>query len=84
MFTKHKELSFVLLYFTGSKEFNTVMRKRALDMGYTMNEHGFHKLTNGNKTEKLDRYFPTEQSVFEFLGMEYKTPIERANGNGCR
>ena len=81
MFTKHKELSFALLYFTGSKEFNTVMRKRALDMGYTMNEHGFHKLTNGNKTEKLDRYFPTEQSVFEFLGMEYKTPIERANGN---
>ena len=77
MFTKHKELSFALLYFTGSKEFNTVMRKRALDMGYTMNEHGFHKLINGNKTEKLDRYFPTEQSVFEFLGMEYKTPIER-------
>ena len=81
MFTKHKELSFALLYFTGSKEFNTVMRKRALDMGYTMNEHGFHKLSNGNKTEKLDKYFPTEQSVFEFLGMEYKTPIERANGN---
>ena len=44
MFTKHNELSFALLYFTGSKEFNTVMRKRALDMGYTMNEHGFHKL----------------------------------------
>ena len=81
MFTKHKELSFALLYFTGSKEFNTVMRKRALDIGYTMNEHGFHKLNNGNKTEKLDRYFPTEQSVFDFLGMEYKTPIERANGN---
>ena len=47
--------------------------KRALDMGYTMNERGFHKLINGNKTEKLDRYFP-EQSV-EFLGMEYKTPM---------
>ena len=39
MFTKHNELAFALLYFTGSKEFNTVMRKRALDMGYSMNEH---------------------------------------------
>lgn len=29
MFTKHNELAFALLYFTGSKEFNTVMRKRA-------------------------------------------------------
>ena len=39
MFTKHNELAFALLYFTGSKSFNTVMRKRALDMGYSMNEH---------------------------------------------
>ncbi len=81
MFTKHKELAFALLYFTGSKEFNTVMRKRALDMGYSMNEHGLYKMVNGKKGEKLDRYFPTEESVFKFMGMVYKGPTERKDGN---
>ena len=81
MFTKHKELAFALLYFTGSKAFNTVMRKRALDMGYSMNEHGLYKMVNGKKGEKLDRYFPTEESVFKFMGMVYKGPTERKDGN---
>ena len=81
MFTKHKELAFALLYFTGSKAFNTVMRKRALDIGYSMNEHGFHKMVEGKKGPKLDRYFPTEKSVFKFLGMVYKGPTERKDGN---
>ena len=44
MFTPRKELAFALLYFTGSKTFNTVMRKRALDLGYSMNEHGLYKM----------------------------------------
>ena len=81
MFTKHKELAFALLYFTGSKEFNTVMRKRALDLGYSMNEHGLYKMTNGKKGLKLDTHFPTEKSVFDFMGMVYKGPTERKDGN---
>ena len=82
MFTKHKELAFALLYFTGSKAFNTVMRKRALDLGYSMNEHGLYKMVNGKKGEKLDRYFPTEESVFKFMGMVNTGPTERKDGNG--
>ena len=81
MFTKHNELAFALLYFTGSKEFNTVMRKTALDKGYSMNEHGLYKLVNGKKGEKLNKYFPTEESVFDFLNMSYKKPTERKDGN---
>ena len=81
MFTKHKELAFALLYFTGSKEFNTVMRKRALDLGYSMNEHGLYKMTNGKKGLKLETNFPTEKSVFDFMGMVYKGPTERKDGN---
>ena len=81
MFTKHNELAFALLYFTGSKSFNTVMRKRALDMGYSMNEHGLYKMVNGKKGSKLERYFPTEKSVFDFMGMVYKGPTERKDGN---
>ena len=63
MFTKHDELAFALLYFTGSKAFNTVMRKRALDLGYSMNEHGLYKMVNGKKGPKLQKHFPTEKSV---------------------
>jgi NAD-dependent DNA ligase len=81
MFSKHNELAFALLYFTGSKAFNTVMRKRALDLKYSMNEHGFHKMVGGKKGPKLDKYFPTEKSVFDFLGMVYKGPTERKDGN---
>ena len=81
MYTPKEEYAFAILYFTGSKEFNTVMRQRALDMGYSMNEHGFTKMVNGNKTTKLNKYFPDERSIFKFLGLEYKTPVERQNGN---
>jgi DNA polymerase/3'-5' exonuclease PolX len=53
MFTPRKELSFALLYFTGNKTFNTLMRKRALDLGYSMNEHGLYKMEKvGNKVKK--------------------------------
>ena len=37
----------LVLYFTGSKAFNTVMRQRALDMGYTLNEHGLSEMKSG-------------------------------------
>ena len=40
------EYAFALLYFTGSKIFNTVMRQKALDQGYTFNEHGIYYLTD--------------------------------------
>jgi NAD-dependent DNA ligase len=81
MFTSKKEFAFAILYFTGSKEFNTVMRQRALDLGYSMNEHCFTKMVDGKKTTKLDKYFPDEQSIFKFLGMIYKEPEERIGGN---
>ena len=57
------------------------MRKRALDLGYSMNEHGLYKMVNGKKGSKLDKHFPSEESVFAFLGMVYKGPTERKDGN---
>ena len=68
------------LYFTGSKEFNFVMRARALSMGFSLNEHGF---SLGNK-KKISWNFPTEESIFEFLGMVYKTPEKRINGTAVK
>jgi NAD-dependent DNA ligase/DNA polymerase/3'-5' exonuclease PolX len=80
MYASPSEYAFAILYFTGSKALNVVMRQRALTLGYSMNEHGLYKMEGKKKGVKLDMLFPTEQSVFEFLGLEYKNPIDRIDG----
>ena len=80
LYSPREEYSFAVLYFTGSASFNTVMRHHALQKGYTMNEHGLYNLVDGKKADRIDIYFPTEKSIFDFLNLEYKNPIERKNG----
>ena len=77
LYSPPNEYAFATLYFTGSKAFNTVMRQRALNLGYTLNEHGLSEMKSGKKGEKIDIDFPSEESIFEFLGMKYKEPKER-------
>ena len=74
------EFAFAILYFTGSKTFNTVMRQYGLDKGYTFNEHGIYRLENKKKGEKVETEFKTEKDIFNFLGLQFKTPIERKDG----
>ncbi len=70
-----------LLYFTGSKEFNTHMRGVALQKGYTLNEYGIYKLVKveGKKRRvKGDKIMVnTEKDVFDLLGMTYLEPTQR-------
>ena len=73
--TTTEEYPFSLLYFTGSKVFNTIMRGRAVSLGYTMNEHG---ITTKSKS-KVHATFTTEQDIFGFLGMEYREPCRRTD-----
>ena len=81
LYAPSKELAFAVLYFTGSKGFNTVMRHKALQMGYTLNEHGISKMHDKTKGEQISFMdFPTEESIFEFFQMEYKKPNERIDG----
>lgn len=80
MYAPPKEYAFATLYFTGSKAFNTVQRQRALDMGYTLNEHGFHHMVTGEKGKKVEGDFPNEESIFNFLGMKYIPPDKRIDG----
>ena len=75
------EYSFATLYFTGSATFNTVMRQHALNLGYTMNEHGLYNMVNKVKQDKVDILFPDEKSIFDFLGLVYKEPKDRIDGN---
>ena len=69
LYSPPDEYAFSTLYFTGSKQFNTIQRYRALQMGYTLNEHGLYK---SNCKEKVNCHFNTEQDIFEYLKMEYE------------
>ena len=72
LFAPPAEYAFSILYFTGSKGFNVVMRGHSLKRGFSLNEHGF--------TPSPDQPFLDEHSIFRFLGLEYKTPKERTDG----
>ena len=82
LYTSIEEFPFAILYFTGSKIFNTVMRQVAVENGYTMNEHGLYTLQDGGKKkgEKVDHHFTSEEDIFNFLGLVYKAPNERTDG----
>ena len=77
MFTTKEEYPFAVLYFTGSKIFNTLMRGQALKMGYTMNEHGLCKLKKGVKSAKIDHKFKDEKDIFDFLNIKWVEPEDR-------
>jgi NAD-dependent DNA ligase len=80
LYTGIEEFPFAILYFTGSKIFNTVMRHIALEKGYTMNEHGINKMQEKKKGDKVAHHFRNEEDIFDFLGLEYKAPTERTDG----
>ena len=80
LYTTPEEFPFSILYFTGSKIFNTVMRHEALQKGLTMNEHGLYKMEGKKKGEKVDSVFKNEKDIFDYLGLIYKSPIERVDG----
>jgi len=80
LYTNPEEFPFAILYFTGSKIFNTVMRHVALEKGYTMNEHGLYKMEAKKKGDKVAHRFKNEEDIFDFLGLEYKAPTERTDG----
>lgn len=81
LYSPPQEFPFAILYFTGSKEFNTVMRGHALKMGVSLNEHGLSKKEFGKKKEEMISHsFKSENDIFEYLNLEYKGPTERING----
>jgi NAD-dependent DNA ligase len=80
LYTTPEEYPFSVLYFTGSKIFNTVMRHEALQMGLTMNEHGLYKMEGKKKGSKVEAVFKNEKDIFDYLNLVYKSPIERTDG----
>lgn len=81
-FVPYNSYGSTILYFTGSKNFNTEMRKKAISMNMKLNEYGLFKKIKDKKTNKVISDFEhiptiTEEDVFKILNMEYKTPKER-------
>ena len=80
LYTSPEEYPFSVLYFTGSKVFNTVMRHQALTMELTMNEHGMNSISGKKKGEKVSHIFKNEKDIFDYLNLVYKAPSERIDG----
>ena len=81
LYSPPDEFAFAHLYFTGSKNFNTIVRQKALNLGYTLNEHALCHMTKGIKGNKVDKHFPDEKSILNFLGLEYVEPEKRVDYN---
>ena len=68
-----------LMYFTGSKNFNVQFRIECLKRGYTLNEDGMYEFDIKRKVKGkcVSTRFRTEEDIFAFIGLPYKTPSER-------
>lgn len=65
-----------VLYFTGSDMFNQLMRRHALDQGFTLNEYSLRPIgSTGVAGEPVP--ITCERDVFEYINMPYKEPPER-------
>jgi DNA polymerase (family 10) len=56
-------------YFTGSKAHNIVLRDRAIDLGYKLNEYGLYRTADDARVAG-----ETEESIYETLGMSWIDP----------
>ena len=68
------EFPFALVYFTGSKEHNIVMRQRAIQRGLRLNEYGLFRSKEETRDPKLLVKCHTEEEIFQELGLNYVPP----------
>lgn len=69
LLTPPEEYPYALLYFTGSDKHNILMRRKALELGYSLNEHGI--------TPPPPKPLLSEEEIFAFLQMKYLKPKQR-------
>lgn len=69
LFADKRSFGSSILYFTGSKEHNISMRQRALEIGLTLNEHGFCERNGGPRFGG-----ETEEGVYKRLSIPYHPP----------
>lgn len=71
VFTTPRSYPFAMLYFTGSKRFNIIMRLKAKKKGLKLNEYGLFNglVQTGN--------IATERDIFKVLDIPYVKPQDR-------
>lgn len=72
-FATEEQYPYTLLYFTGPKRFNILMRNQAENLGYSLDEKGIFERQSGKPAPLAD----TEQQIFTQLNLEYLTPEQR-------
>jgi len=68
------EYPFALMYFTGSKEHNIVMRQRAIARGLRLNEYGLFKSKEETRDPSLLVKCHSEAEVYSELGLDFVEP----------
>lgn len=68
----YEEFYTALLYFTGSKNFNLDLRKKAIKMGYKLSEYSLIKVNNNEKMN-----INSEYDIFNILDVDYIDPTKR-------
>src|SRR5439155_15343816 len=71
------EFPFTLMYVTGSKEHNIVMRQRAIQRGLRLNEYGLFRSKVETRDPKLLVQCKTEEEIFEKLDLHFVPPEMR-------
>jgi DNA polymerase (family 10) len=65
------EFPYALMYFTGNKEHNIVMRQRAIDQGLRLNEYGLFRSKTETRDPKLLVGCKTEEEIFGHLDLRF-------------
>ena len=77
-----EEYPAALMYFTGSKEHNIVMRQRARERGMALNEYGLFKLSDKKETDfGQPVQTGSEQDIYRKLDLHF-VPPEHREGRG--
>lgn len=73
-----EEYPAALMYFTGSKEHNIVLRQRARDRGMSLNEYGLFKLSDEKETD-FDQPVKSgsESEIYKKLDLHFVPPEHR-------
>lgn len=82
LITHHRHFACALMHFTGSALFNRSMRSLAISKGmllteYALNADVVRKDDNERLHDGRQLPTPTEQSIFDYLGIPYRKPEER-------
>jgi DNA polymerase (family 10) len=74
---RDSEYAFALMYFTGSKEHNIILRQRAIARGLRLNEYGLFRSATETHDPALLVPCETEHRVYQELGLHFVPPEMR-------